>query len=75
MRFIATPTRWQLLAVAGLALLGIGAFRPATDGDTEVLRRIVLRVRQFYQTAHAETAYLHLDKDVYTAGETVWLRA
>ena len=61
--------------LAGL-LLALMSFRrgPAED-DVAVLRRLVLSVRQFYDQARPETAYLHPDKDTYTAGETVWLRA
>jgi hypothetical protein len=61
-----------LLLVAPLG--GLAAFRRLPSDDTEVLRHLVLSVQQYYQTSLPETAYLHLDKDAYTVGETIWLR-
>ena len=66
------PARFLFLAVP---LVGVAAFRLRPADDTEVLRHLVLSVQKFYQTARPETPYLHLDKDAYTAGETVWMRA
>jgi hypothetical protein len=66
------PVRFLLL-IASLA--GLAAFRLLPADDTEVLSRIVVRMQQFYNVARPEVAYLHLDKDTYTAGETVWMRA
>ena len=54
------------------ALLLLAAFRGPADGFLEQLRQQLMR---FYLTTFPEKAYLHLDKPVYAAGETVWLKA
>ncbi|RZK62932.1 MAG: hypothetical protein EOO59_01220 [Hymenobacter sp.] len=66
--------RWGLLLSLGATA---AAFRPASPPDDAlaVLRRLVLGLQDFYRVAQPEKAYLHLDKPVYTAGETIWLRA
>ena len=62
------------LLLAGIAGLLTG-FRLRPPADNAVLRQLVLGVRRFYERTRPETAYLHLDKNVYTTGETIWLRA
>ncbi|QKG54319.1 TonB-dependent receptor plug domain-containing protein [Hymenobacter sp. BRD67] len=69
--FGSTTRIWLL---AGL-VLSLAGFRLLPPDDLAVLRHIVLSVQQFYDKARPETVYLHLDKDTYTAGETIWLRA
>ncbi|MVN75966.1 TonB-dependent receptor plug domain-containing protein [Hymenobacter sp. HMF4947] len=73
-RFLTGWRPARFLALAG-PLAGLLAFRLLPADDTEVLRHLVLSVQKFYQTARPETPYLHLDKEAYTAGETVWMRA
>ena len=73
----ATLRRSRLLlsVVAALVLLApaITAFR--SPPDEGVLRRIVQSIQRYYGTARPEKAYLHLDKDLYTVGETIWFKA
>ncbi|AWM34460.1 TonB-dependent receptor plug domain-containing protein [Hymenobacter nivis] len=71
------PHRFRWYALAGLGLLGLGtaALRPAAGAPDEVIRRLVQGVQMFYADARPEKAYLHLDQDVYSAGETVWFGA
>ena len=65
--------RWLALTLLLPALTAaLTAWQRPPEGD-EMLRRLVQAVQVFYQTTHPEKAYLRLDKDVYTAGETIWL--
>ena len=63
--------RWGALGAVLLAT--IASQQPPEDNAA--LRRIVDRLKVFYSESRPEKAYLHLDKPVYTAGETVWFSA
>ena len=67
--------RWLARSMLLPALTAaLTAWQRPPESD-EMLRRLVQAVQVFYQTTHPEKAYLRLDKDVYTAGETIWLAA
>ena len=66
-----TLFKWRNACVLA-ALLLLVAFRGPADGFLQQLRQQLAR---FYLTTFPEKAYLHLDKPVYAAGETVWLKA
>ncbi|GAA4508966.1 hypothetical protein GCM10023172_41930 [Hymenobacter ginsengisoli] len=53
-------------------LLGLGAFTFPTAEDPFL--QIIKRVGVFYATALPEKAYLHLDRSLYAAGETIWFK-
>ncbi|MBO3270009.1 TonB-dependent receptor plug domain-containing protein [Hymenobacter defluvii] len=62
--------------VAGLlavVLLFVG-FQVAPQADG-FLQQLVRQLNRFYAATFPEKSYLHLDKTVYAAGETVWLKA
>ena len=65
---------WYQGAVLGLGLLGAAAWQLPPD-DGAVLRRLVQGIGLFYGNTRPEKTYLHLDKSVYTVGETVWFSA
>ena len=64
---------FQWGALGAVLLATMASQRPPEDNA--VLRRIVDRLKAFYIESRPEKAYLHLDKPVYTAGETVWFSA
>lgn len=73
---ITTSARRRAGTLAGLlavVLLAV-AFRaaPAADG---FLQQLVRQLGRFYAATFPEKSYLHLDKTVYAAGETVWFKA
>ena len=64
--------------VVALALLagGMGAAAsPARPPEEGLLQRIARQLNEFYQAAHQQKAYLHLDRPVYATGETIWFSA
>ena len=65
---------WRRWGALGLLLFGATAGQNPPD-DGAVLRRLVQSLQGFYAASHLEKAYLHLDKPVYTVGETIWFRA
>ncbi|WP_147320817.1 hypothetical protein [Hymenobacter lapidiphilus] len=56
---------WFMLPIGCL----LGAFQSSNEAFMQLLKGEVAR---FYQITAPEKAYLHLDKDSYTAGETIW---
>jgi hypothetical protein len=62
---------WVLALLVGLVLTAAQIHPP----DENILQRIARQVTQYYATVHPEKAYLHLDKPVYSTGETIWFSA
>ena len=73
---ITTSARRRAGALAGLlaVVLLTVAFRAATPADG-FLQQLVRQLNRFYAATFPEKSYLHLDKTVYAAGETVWFKA
>lgn len=42
---------------------------------SEFIPQVVQQLTRFYIDSRPEKSYLHLDKDVYSAGETIWYKA
>lgn len=70
----SSPLRSSWLRAALLCLVGLAsvAWRPP---GTPVLQQLVQKMQAFYRSTHPEKTYLHLDKSVYTVGETLWFSA
>ena len=63
---------WLRGALVGLtALVGLAWQQPGTPA----LQKAALAMQDFYRLSRPEKAYLHLDKSVYTVGETLWFSA
>ncbi|RYU80267.1 TonB-dependent receptor [Hymenobacter persicinus] len=60
-----------LLLAASVLLL---AFRRPTPAD-DFVPRLLEQLTRFYATTFPEKVYLHLDKNTYAAGETLWFKA
>ena len=67
---IAGP--WLRGALVGFTVLSGLAWGPPT---TPAIEQVVLKMQDFYRFSRPEKAYLHLDKSVYTVGETLWFGA
>jgi hypothetical protein len=61
----------KLLPVVILGLLITSAFFPATDWSDKITNAL----EQFGKNYPQEKVYLHLDKDYYASGETIWFKA
>jgi hypothetical protein len=65
--------RWWIPASACVVMLvSAFSFLPAADDWTD---RIVEALQAFDSRYPQEKVYLHLDKDYYAAGETIWFKA
>ncbi|MBW3130771.1 TonB-dependent receptor plug domain-containing protein [Hymenobacter profundi] len=69
-----TQRRAGLLAGVLAVVLLLAGFRVAPQADG-FLQQLVRQLNRFYAATFPEKSYLHLDKTVYAAGETVWLKA
>ena len=65
---------WYRWVVLGAVMMGTAAGQLPPD-DSAALRRMVQGVQLFYKNSRPEKTYLHLDKPVYTVGETIWFSA
>ncbi|MBC6610897.1 TonB-dependent receptor plug domain-containing protein [Hymenobacter sp. BT507] len=66
--------RAGLLAGLLAVVLLLAGFQIAPQADG-FLQQLVRQLNRFYAATFPEKSYLHLDKTVYAAGETVWLKA
>lgn len=62
--------KW-LLPVCLLGITGALAFYPADEWQDKITQALEQYSKRFPQ----EKVYLHLDKDYYAAGETMWFKA
>ncbi|GAA3918456.1 TonB-dependent receptor plug domain-containing protein [Hymenobacter algoricola] len=70
MKHSRLPAAWA--AALALVLLLTAFRRPADDG---FIQRLQAQLTRFYTATYPEKAYLHLDKGIYAAGETLWFKA
>ena len=61
----------RVALVGLLALAGVAWQQP----DNPAIQKPVQGMQDFYRRSRPEKAYLHLDKSVYTVGETLWFSA
>lgn len=63
---------WLRRTLLALMVLAGLAWRPPTS---PAIQALVQKMQDFYRRSRPEKAYLHLDKSVYTVGETLWFSA
>ncbi|WP_175499723.1 TonB-dependent receptor plug domain-containing protein [Algoriphagus aquimarinus] len=64
-------TKYRLGTLFGFIALVLISFSPATDP----LDRIISSFEKYLAESPQEKVYIHIDRDDYAAGETIWLKA
>ncbi|WP_139925491.1 hypothetical protein [Hymenobacter sp. DG01] len=67
-----TQFRTHVRVGLGAAVLSLAAFRAAPD---DFVAHLIQQLTRYYAAIYPEKSYLHLDKEVYAAGETIWYKA
>ena len=68
--------KYMFRTLAGLLLVaGMGAFIWKADPVKPLLQRIEQQLQTYRVNLNPEKLFVHLDRDQYVAGETVWMKA